>query len=139
MVQSSRLPQRFIIIQPIKESRYTCQRAHKFPPLEPRLIKFTSPHPKAKSVPLHSMKALGWKGGIAPTHSRPRYRWGELSASPPGRALVPRKWPPVPIVQEAGWAPEPVWIQRLRGKTLSPLPGIEPLSPGPTPRSQTLY
>jgi hypothetical protein len=30
---------------------------------------------------------------------------------------------PVPIVQEAGWAPEPVWTQR-------PLPGIEPRSSG---------
>jgi hypothetical protein len=36
---------------------------------------------------------------------------GEWSASRPGRAL-----PPVPIGQEAGWAPEPVWTQRLEGK-----------------------
>jgi len=36
---------------------------------------------------------------------------GEWSASHPGRAL-----PPVPIVQEAGWAPEPVWTQRLEEK-----------------------
>jgi hypothetical protein len=34
---------------------------------------------------------------------------GEWSASRPGRALPPGKEPPVPIVQEAGWAPEPVW------------------------------
>jgi hypothetical protein len=40
-------------------------------------------------------------------------RWGEWSASRPGRALPPEKGPPVPIVQEAGWAPEPVWTQRL--------------------------
>jgi hypothetical protein len=33
---------------------------------------------------------------------------GEWSASRPSRAL-----PPVPIGQEAGWAPEPVWTQRL--------------------------
>jgi hypothetical protein len=38
---------------------------------------------------------------------------GEWSASNPGRPLVPGKGPPVPIVQEAGWAPEPVWTQRL--------------------------
>jgi hypothetical protein len=31
----------------------------------------------------------------------------------PGRALPPRKGTSVPIVQEAGWAPEPVWTQRL--------------------------
>jgi hypothetical protein len=34
----------------------------------------------------------------------------------PGRALALRKGPPVPIVQEAGWAPEPVWTQRLEEK-----------------------
>jgi hypothetical protein len=31
---------------------------------------------------------------------------GEWSASLPGRALAPEKGPPVPTVQEAGWAPE---------------------------------
>jgi hypothetical protein len=38
---------------------------------------------------------------------------GEWSASRPGRALAPGKGPPVPIVQEVGWAPELVWTQRL--------------------------
>jgi hypothetical protein len=33
-------------------------------------------------------------------------------------ALYPRgKSPPVPTVQEAGWAPEPVWTQRLEEKS----------------------
>jgi hypothetical protein len=27
---------------------------------------------KSKAVPLHAMEALGGRGGIAPTHSRPR-------------------------------------------------------------------
>jgi hypothetical protein len=40
---------------------------------------------------------------------------GEWSASDPGRSL-----PPVPIVQEAGWAPELVWTQRLEQKSLAP-------------------
>jgi hypothetical protein len=56
---------------------------------------------------------------------------GEWSASRPGRALPPGKEPPVPIVQEAGWAPELVWTQRLEETSL-PLPG-RPV------RSQTLY
>jgi hypothetical protein len=30
------------------------------------------------------------------------------------------KKPPVPIVQEAGWAPEPVWTQRLEEKSFAP-------------------
>jgi hypothetical protein len=42
---------------------------------------------------------------------------GEWSASRPGRALPPGKGPPVPIVQEAMWAPEPVWTQRLGEKS----------------------
>jgi hypothetical protein len=28
---------------------------------------------KGKAVPLHAMEALGRRGGIAPTHSRPRH------------------------------------------------------------------
>jgi hypothetical protein len=39
---------------------------------------------------------------------------GEWSASRPGRALAPGKGPPVPIGQEAGFAPEPVWTQILK-------------------------
>jgi hypothetical protein len=41
---------------------------------------------------------------------------GEWSASRPGRALPPGREPPVPTVQEARWAPEPVWTQRLEEK-----------------------
>jgi hypothetical protein len=36
------------------------------------------------------------------------------AASPPG------KEPPVPIVYEAGWAPEPVWTLRSGEKSLAP-------------------
>jgi hypothetical protein len=36
-------------------------------------------------------------------------------------ALYPRgNDPPVPIVQEARWAPEPVWTQRLEEKSFRP-------------------
>jgi hypothetical protein len=35
----------------------------------------------------------------------------------PCRALPPGEEPPVPIGQEAGWAPEPVWTQRLEEKS----------------------
>jgi hypothetical protein len=55
---------------------------------------------------------------------------GEWSASRPGRALPPGKGPPVPIGQETGWAPEPVWTQRIEENPL-PLPGIEPRSSSP--------
>jgi hypothetical protein len=33
-----------------------------------------------------------------------------------GQRHAPGKGPPVPIVQEAGWASEPVWTQRLQEK-----------------------
>jgi hypothetical protein len=42
----------------------------------------------------------------------------EWSVSLPGRALPPEKTP-VPIVQEGGWAPEPVWTQRLEEKFIA--------------------
>jgi hypothetical protein len=42
---------------------------------------------------------------------------GEWSVSRPGRALHSGKGPPLPIVQEAGWDPEPVWMQRLEEKS----------------------
>jgi hypothetical protein len=63
---------------------------------------------------------------------------GEWSASRPGRALPPGKGPPVPIVQEAGWDPEPVWTQRLEEKSFASAgdrirPLVHPVC------SQTLY
>jgi hypothetical protein len=39
---------------------------------------------------------------------------GKWSASRPGCAL-----PTVPVVQEAGWAPVPVWTQRLQEKSFA--------------------
>ena len=45
---------------------------------------------------------------------------GEGSASRPGRSLLPGK-DPVPIVQEAGWDPGPVWTG---AENLAPPTGI---------------
>jgi hypothetical protein len=42
---------------------------------------------------------------------------GEWSKSRPGRALLSGKGTAFPIGQEAGWAPEPVWTQRLEEKS----------------------
>jgi hypothetical protein len=86
------------------------------------------------------MEALGGRGGIAPTHSRPRHYMGVSGQRhAPTALLPPGKGPPVPIVQEAGWASEPVWTQRLEEKNPLPPPGIEPRSPGRPVRSETLY
>jgi len=56
---------------------------------------------------------------------------GEWSAARPGRTLHPGK-DPVPILQEAGWAPKPVWTG---GKTR---PYRDSISGRPA-RSQSLY
>jgi hypothetical protein len=58
---------------------------------------------------------------------------GEWSASRPDRALVPEKGPPVPIGQEAGWAPEPVWTQRIEGKPSVPAEDRTPIVPSSSP------
>jgi len=50
---------------------------------------------------------------------------GEWSAARPGRSLPPRK-DPVPIVQEAGWAPGSVWT----GGKFRPHREWIPASPG---------
>jgi hypothetical protein len=60
----------------------------------------------AKAVPLLAKKTLVGRGDIA--HS-----W----ASRPGRALPPGKGPSVPIVQEAGWASEPIRTQSTEEKS----------------------
>jgi hypothetical protein len=44
----------------------------------------------------------------------------EWSALCPGRTLPPGKGPLVPIGQEARWAPELVWTQRLEEKSFAP-------------------
>jgi hypothetical protein len=61
---------------------------------------------------------------------------GEWSASRPGRTLLPGKGPPVHIGQEAGWAPEPVWTQRLEEKSFRLSRGS---NPGRPVGSQTMY
>jgi hypothetical protein len=57
---------------------------------------------------------------------------GEGSTSRPGRFLPPRK-DPVPIVQEAGWVPGPVWTG---AENLAPTVIRSPDRPS---RSQSLY
>jgi hypothetical protein len=60
-------------------------------------------------------------------------RWGEWSASRPGRALPPGKGPPVLIGQEAGWAPEPIWTQRIEEKSFTPAGDRTPIARSSSP------
>jgi hypothetical protein len=68
---------------------------------------------KGKAVPLTPRRRQGGEELLTSALDA-----GQPSASRSGRALPLGKGPPVPIVQEAGWAPEPVWTQEARGKTL---------------------
>jgi len=54
---------------------------------------------------------------------------GQWSASRTGRFTYGKE-PPVPIAQEAGWGPEPVWTGGREKESL-PLPKIEPWSSSP--------
>jgi hypothetical protein len=58
---------------------------------------------------------------------------GEWSASRPGRAFTPGERTPVPIVQEAGWAPEPIWTQRLEEKPFAPAGDRTPIARSSSP------
>jgi hypothetical protein len=42
--------------------------------------------------------------------------------------LPPGKGSPVPIGQEAGWAPEPVWTQRIEEKSFAPAGNRTPIA-----------
>jgi hypothetical protein len=67
---------------------------------------------KVKAVPLRSIEAhLSDRRYSSYSFLTSALEGGEWSASRPGRALPRGKEPPVPTVQEAGWAPEPVWTQ----------------------------
>jgi hypothetical protein len=69
-------------------------------------------------IPLHAMEgAWGERRYGSYSFLTSALDGGEWSASRPGRSLPPRKRTPVPIIQEDGWTPEPVWTQRLEGKS----------------------
>jgi hypothetical protein len=69
---------------------------------------------EGKAVPLRSIEAhLGDRRYSSYSFLTSALEGDEWSASRPGRPLPPDKEPPVPTVQEAGWATEPVWSQWL--------------------------
>jgi hypothetical protein len=80
------------------------------------------------------MQALGKRGDIAPTHSRPQHWMGVTDQRHASTALLPPgKVPPVPIVQEAGWAPEPVWTQWIEEKSFAPAGDRTPIPRSSSP------
>jgi hypothetical protein len=76
---------------------------------------------KVKQSRYTPWRRLGGRRGIAPTHSRPRHLMGVSGQRhAPAALLPPGKGPLVPIGQEAGWALEPVWTQRIEEKSFAP-------------------
>jgi hypothetical protein len=51
----------------------------------------------------------------------------------PAALLPPEKGPPVPIVQEAGWAPEPVWTKRIEEKSFASAGDRTPIARSSSP------
>jgi hypothetical protein len=51
----------------------------------------------------------------------------------PAALLPPGKGPSVPIGQEAGWAPEPVWTQRIEEKSFASAGDRTPIARSPSP------
>jgi hypothetical protein len=49
---------------------------------------------KSKAVPLHAMEAHGGRGGIAPTHTKPRHQMGVSGQRHAPAALYPRRKDP---------------------------------------------
>jgi hypothetical protein len=82
---------------------------------------------KSKAVPLHAMEALGGERRYSSySFTTSALDGGECQHHAPA-ALYPRGKPRYPIVQEAGWAPEPVWTQRLEEKSLVPVGDRTPI------------
>jgi hypothetical protein len=51
----------------------------------------------------------------------------------PAALLPPGKVTPVPIGREAGWAPEPVWTQRIEEKSFAPARDRTPIARSSNP------
>jgi hypothetical protein len=72
------------------------------------------------AVPLHAMEALGGRGGIAPTHSRPRHYMGVSGQRHAPAALYPRGTDPGTHCT-GGWVgPRAGLDTEVRGKILCP-------------------
>jgi hypothetical protein len=72
---------------------------------------------EGKVVPLHAMDgAWGKRRCSFCCVLTLTLEWDGWSAPCPSHALPSGEGPPVPIVQKAGWTPEPVWMQRLKEK-----------------------
>jgi hypothetical protein len=75
---------------------------------------------KSKAVPLHAVETLGWRGGIAPNHSRPRHQMGVSGQRHAPAELYPGERTPG-THWTGGWVgpTEPVWTQSQEEKSFA--------------------
>jgi hypothetical protein len=64
-------------------------------------------------IPLHAIGGDGERMYSSYSFSTSALNGGRVVSVTPRPRFTPGKGPPVPIVQEAGWASEPVWTQRM--------------------------
>jgi hypothetical protein len=83
---------------------------------------------KVKQSLYTSWRRLGGEEYSSYSFSTSALDGGEWSASRSGRSLPPGKGSPVPIVQEAGCAPEPFWTQMLEEKSFAPTGDRTPIA-----------
>jgi hypothetical protein len=69
---------------------------------------------KLKAVPRHPRKALGWRGGAAPTHSRPQHYMGWVVVMTP-RLSPRRKDSRYPLYRRLG-GPQSWSVREAKGK-----------------------
>jgi hypothetical protein len=93
----------------------------------------------SKAVLLHAMEVLGGETRYSSySFTTSALDGGEWSASRPCHALPPGKGPPVPIVQEARWAPEPVWTHRKEKKSFAPARDRTSIARSSSPQPDTI-
>jgi hypothetical protein len=90
----------------------------------------TAPEIKGKAIPLHALEALGGRGGIAPTHSRPRHYMGVSGQRQAPAALLPLGERTPGTHCPGGWVgPRAGLDTEVRGKILCPRRGPNPNRP----------
>jgi hypothetical protein len=104
-----------------------------------RLCDHGSQGKKDKAVRYTPWKRLGEMKYSSYSFSTSALDGGEWSALCPGRAFTPGERTPGTHCTGDWVGPRAGLDTEDRGKILSPLPGIEPRSPGRPARSQTLY
>jgi hypothetical protein len=97
-----------------RDVRHLCEHLYIFLDAKQLFCNLIVCYIKRYSSPTTHLLERGGTGCIAPTHSRPRHWMGWVVSVTPRPRSTPGERISVSTVQEAGWAPEPVWTRRLQ-------------------------